>query len=149
MSWARVLILGGLLLSLCGGAWAYKYWDRDELSEDLDDQVGTKVKVVDEILSTYPDRQSIPGFFKFDTTHFRCLIPNDKTEAIDHVKKTATERAQGSRRTKRLVTLEGTVERKEVYGKVDGKGSGVSSEQIFLVVDKASRPRARYYKEFK
>lgn len=147
MSWGRVLVLCGFLLSLCGGAWAYKYWDREELAEDIESQVGEKVKVVDEIVSTHPESQSIKGYFKFDTVHFRCLIPNDKTEAIDYVKKTAAARVEGSRRTKRLVVLEAKVERKEIFGKVGGKDAGVSSEAIFLVVEKASLPRARYFKD--
>lgn len=147
MRWGRLLLLGSVLLGLCGVAWAYKYWDREELAADLAGQVGEKVKVVDEIVSIYPDKQTIEGYFKFGTVHFRCLIPNDKSESIDYVKKTATERLEGSRRTKRLVVLEATVERREVYGGVGGKDAGVSSEAIFLVVDKASRPRARYYRE--
>lgn len=147
MRWCRLLILGSVLLGLCGVAWAYKYWERDELAADLAGQVGERVKVVDEIVSIYPEKQSIAGYFKFDTVHFRCLIPNDKSESIDYVKATATKKVEGSRRTKRLVVLEATVERREVYGGVGGKDAGVSSEAIFLVVDKAARPRARYFRD--
>ena len=147
MSLRRVFILWTLLLCLPGLASAYKYWERAELAKDLKNQIGQEVKVVDEILTTYTKNQTIPGYFKFDTVHFRCLIPNDKTEAIDHVKEVASRKTKGSRRERRLVTIEGKVERKDVYGKVGGKEAGVTSEAILLIVDKASKPRSRYYKD--
>lgn len=149
MRWVRILVLGGFLFSLTGVAFAYKYWERKELADDLEIEVGEKVRVVDEVLSVHPKKQSISGYFKFDTVYFRCLIPNDKTEAIEFVKSTSAKRTKGSRRTKRLLTIDGTVEQKEVYGTVGGKDAGVRSEAIFLVVDKVSRPRARYFKEIK
>jgi len=148
MSVGRVIVLWSLLLCLPGLASVYKYWERAELAKDLKNQVGQGVKVVDEILTTYSKNQTIPGYFKFDTVHFRCLIPNDKIDAIDYVKEVASKKTKGSRREKRLVTIEAKVERKEVYGKVGGKEAGVTSEAILLIVDKAFKPRARYYREF-
>ncbi len=45
------------------------------------------------------------------------------------------------------MTIEAKVERKDVYGKVGGKEAGVTSEAILLIVDNASKPRSRYYKD--
>ncbi len=135
-------------VSLTGAVWAYDYFDREDLADKLEKNIGTKVRVVDEIVSVYADNQDIDGYFKFDTLHFRCIIADDKTDAIDYVKKTGTEKKKGARRTKRLVTIQGTVGRPDVYGEVKGKDSGVVSEQILIVVDTAKKPRARYYREF-
>ena len=136
-----------LAVTLTSAVWAYEYHGREDLSDKLEKKVGKQVKVIDEIISIYPDTQNVDGYFKFDTLYFRCLIPNDKTEAIDYVKETGTLTKKGSRRVKRLVTIEGTVERREVYGEVKGKEAGVESEQIVLIVDSAKKPRARYYRD--
>ena len=141
---ALAILAVGVLIA---GVHASDYWTREALAEDLKNQVGEEVKFVDEIISVYEDRQNFPNHFKFDTLHFRCLIPSSDTEAIDLVKEIASERTRGARRTKRLITLEGKVDRTQVYGKV--KGDGVVSETIFILVDTAKRPRARYYREMR
>lgn len=149
MTWHRTIVLGVILLSMSGSAWAYRYWEREALAKDIENQVGEKVRVIDEVISIHPEKQTIPGYFKFDTVNFRCLIPKANSDAIDYVKKVATDRPDGSRRTKRIVALDARVEREEVYGRVGGKDGGVRSEVIFLVVDRAFRPRARYFREFR
>lgn len=145
----RTMVLGLIIctITLTGAVRTYEYFDRDDLADKLEKQVGTKVRVVDEIISIYADNQDIDGYYKFDTLHFRCLIPNDQTDAIDYVKKTGALEKEGSRRVKRLVVIDGTVDRPHVYGDVKGTESGVESEQIMIVVDTAKKPRPRYYRE--
>ena len=145
----RTLLLSivALAVSLTSAVWAYEYFDRDNLADKLETKVGTKVTVVDEIVSIYPETQNVDGYYKFDTLHFRCLIPSGESDSIEYVKTTGAERKKGARRVKRLVSIQGTVERREVYGEVKGKGSGVESEQVVIIVDTAKKPRARYYDE--
>jgi hypothetical protein len=142
-----ILLVPLVLLSFPGVVWAYRYFEAEDLERDLATMVGEKVKFVDEIVTAYPDRQTVPGYFKFDTVHFRCFIPESATEAVDYVKEATGPRVKGARRTKRLVEIQGTVERREVYGDVKGKEAGVTSETILIVVDTAKKPRDRYYRE--
>ncbi len=47
---------------------------------------------------------------------------------------------------KPVVTIYGQVDRHEFWGEVRGKGAGVATETVSIVVDKVEKPRKRWYK---
>lgn len=152
----------------------YRFVRREQLNRDLKKWVGKKFTTTDKITMVYT--KSVKNHLIFDTTYFRCAIPTsgEGSDYINTIMDTAkkqykdlrkelkdakTESARAAvmkkifKRWKKLpiVTIFGEVKRPEFWGKVDpsAKGAGVVSERIVLVLDKAEKPRKRWYKEIK
>lgn len=49
-------------------------------------------------------------------------------------------------KNKPILTIYGTVDRHDFWGAVNGKGAGVATEAVSIVVDKIEKPRRRWYK---
>jgi hypothetical protein len=150
----------------------FLFRSREQLHRQLEDHVGKEVTTTDRLVMVYTDAPG--GNLFFDTHYFRCAIPAS-AEGADYIKKTfaaaklrfkdlqadmAKASNQDAReaiarkvyarwKEKALVTLFGKIDRPEFWGKVadDAKGAGVASERIVFVVEKAEKPRKRWYDE--
>ncbi|GIW71209.1 MAG: hypothetical protein KatS3mg102_0751 [Planctomycetota bacterium] len=135
-----------LLALAAGSASGYRFFFADRLAESLEQHVGSRVKVVDELVEIW-DYQDVQGYLRFDTRRFRCAVPNHRTEDIALLREIARRRAEGAVEPP-LIAIYGTVSREPLWGRVAaGEGAGVASETIVLLADRIERPRRRFFLE--
>jgi hypothetical protein len=166
------LVLAVTVPALAGG---YRYLSRDKLQHELADWVGKKVTFTDRLVKVYAD--PVGGHLLFDTHKVRCAVPVSTDEGVELLRsilgtalkrfddlgdefkaaRTAAERAVIAEKLfkrwkgKAVVTLFGTVARPEIWGPVDdpSRGDGVVSERVVFVVERAEKPRKRWFEEIR
>ncbi|RME73228.1 MAG: hypothetical protein D6776_07425 [Planctomycetota bacterium] len=143
----RTLLAAALLtVTAATAASAYRFFFADRLAEQLEQQVGTSVFVVDELVRVW-SYQDVDGYVRFDTRRFRCAVPASATESIAYLREVQRRREQGDT-TPPLLALFGKLARPPLWGPVlAGQEDGVASEQIVLVCDRIEKPRKRFFLE--
>lgn len=147
-------------LALAGGAGAlalaadeYRFFLVDHLSEEdtLKANVDKPVKFVDKLVRIW-EYQKDGEPIRFDTDHFRCAVPADKSEDIALIRELMKQQ-DGVDKTPEalppLVAISGTVVHNPLFGKPkdESKGAGREEDELIILVDKIEKPRARFQEE--
>ncbi len=140
-----------LALALSGAAAlaesSYRFFFAKDLAAKLESHVGQSVKVVDELAKIW-ESQEIEGHLRFDTAHFRCVVPTSATESIAYLREVQKAIEEKKARIPPLVAIYGAVSREPLFGEVKGgEDAGVASEAILLKADRIEKPRDRFWEE--
>ncbi|MBI4576173.1 MAG: hypothetical protein HY722_07930 [Planctomycetes bacterium] len=144
------------LLAIGGGqAWVRaeetRYFEAPELRGALEENVDRPVEFVDELVKIWKE-QKVSGYVRFDTYHFRCAVPSTATASLEYLRDLeGSDAGKAPTPEPWLVHIAGKPVHPEFWGKVDADaaGSGVSPETTVIVVDEASRPRRRYFEDWR
>ena len=139
------LLAGAALAAPREPGFDYRYFDREDLSRDLDEWVGKGVVVTDVLLHQW-EHQEVDRHIKFDTTRFRCVLPRSESESLELLSSLSAQTDDGGP-GKRLITIWGVVERPEFWGKVVNGSQGVTSEKVVIRVHELTRPRKRFFRD--
>ena len=148
------------VLALAGGAGVcalaadeYRFFLVDHLSETetLTANVDKPVKFVDKLVRIWAFQKDGEPI-RFDTGHFRCAVPADKSEDIALIRE-LMKLQDGVDKTPEaappLVAVSGTVVRNPLFGKPkdEAKGAGREEDELIILVDRIEKPRARFAEE--
>lgn len=141
---AASLALGGIALA---EGTVYRFFFAKDLAARIENEVGKGVKVVD-VLAKIWESQEIDGWIRFDTEHFRCVVPAAETESIAYLREVQKALDEKRSAVPPLVAIYATVSREPLFGPTKGgESEGVASEEILLKADRIERPRERFWEE--
>jgi hypothetical protein len=155
---ARALALSALLAGAAlggGGALAeggHRFFLVDHLEEALPTLVGEPVRFCDKLVKVWEHQQD-GAPIRFDTHHFRCAVPADKSEEIALIRELLQQQAGQEGKNPvavpPLVVISGTVVRNPLHGapKDESKSEGRAEDELIILVDKVEKPRERFQEE--
>jgi hypothetical protein len=118
---------------------AYEYLDSRILAQGIDQEAGSKVRVIDEVLKIgVAETIGTDSFLRFETHHFLCAIPEREKDQAD-ILRAHFEKSKEGDKYPALVVLHGTIARADPVGPVRpdeaGERPNVRTGPVILFVD--------------